>query len=243
MEPNTININNENEPIEEIDIEPTEAIEATDERPDRRGRRGMRGRRPFGPNRPYRFALFVEEDGSFVLRSPDLAGDAVPVASLDEVGATMRAAIEERAAEDAAAAAEAEKDADYSGKFVLRLPRSMHRQLAELAEAEGVSLNQLALAFLAQGMGRVDTTQERGERRGPRGGHRGPGGHGPRGGRHGGRGPEGSGPEGRGPRFEGRGPDWRGRGFGCQEAPNFRRGGRRHRPDFTAAPLETPELI
>ena len=113
----------------------------------------------------------------------------MPVASLDEVGATMRAAIEERAAEDAAAAAEAEKDADYSGKFVLRLPRSMHRQLAELAEAEGVSLNQLALAFLAQGMGRTDATQEFGERRGPRGGHRGPAGMARGGrGRHGGRG-------------------------------------------------------
>lgn len=230
MEPNNTHDINENEPIEEIDMETPEAIEATDERPQGRGRRGMRGRRPFGPNRPYRFALFVEEDGSFVLRSPDLSGDAVPVASLDEVGATMRAAIEERTAEDAAAAAEAEKDADYSGKFVLRLPRSMHRQLAELAEAEGVSLNQLALAFLAQGMGRVDAAGELGERRGPRGGRRGPGGHGPRGGhgRHGGRGPEGRGPE--------------GRGFG------WGRGGRR--PDFTgsnrggrAVDPEAPRLV
>jgi antitoxin HicB len=215
MEPNTTNTIKENEPIEEIDVETTEAaesIEATGERPRGRGRRGMGGRRPFGPNRPYRFALFLEEDGSYVLRSPDLAADAVPVASLDEVGATMRAAIEERAAEDAAAAEEAVKDADYSGKFVLRLPRSMHRQLSELAEAEGVSLNQLALAFLAEGMGRMDMAQEFGERRGrhrgPRGG-RGPGGHGPEG--HGprGRGPRGDrGPEGRGPRgFDRGGPD------------------------------------
>ena len=155
MDPNNNTIN-ENEPVEKIDFETTEAtdtIDATDERPQGRGRRGMRGRRPFGPNRPYRFALFVEDDGSFVLRSPDLAGDAVPVASLDEVGATMRVAIEERTAEDAAAAAEAEKDSDYSGKFVLRLPRSMHRQLAELAEAEGVSLNQLVLSMVSAAIG------------------------------------------------------------------------------------------
>jgi len=188
----------------------------------------MRGRRPFGPNRPYRFALFVEEDGSYLLRSPDLAERAAAVGSLDEIGNAMRVAIEQRAAEDAVAAAEAERNDDYSGKFVLRLPRSMHRQLSELAEAEGVSLNQLALAFLAQGMGRVDTAQELGGRRGPRGGHRGPGGHGPggAGGRHGGRGPEGRGFEGRGP--EGRGTD--GRGFGRQHrgegGPDERFGGR-----------------
>ncbi|MCL2391651.1 MAG: type II toxin-antitoxin system HicB family antitoxin [Oscillospiraceae bacterium] len=30
----------------------------------------------------------------------------------------------------------------YSGKFVVRLPRTLHRRLAEEAEREGVSLNQ-----------------------------------------------------------------------------------------------------
>ena len=254
MEPNNINNINDTEPIEEIETieatgtEAAEAEGAFDDRPRGRGRSGMRGRRPFGPNRPYRFALFVEADGSYVLRSPDLADRAAEVGSLDEIGDAMRAAIEQRAAEDAVAAAEAEKDADYSGKFVLRLPRSMHRQLAELAETEGVSLNQLALAFLAQGMGRIDTAQEFAERRGPRGGHRGPGGHGPGGGRgrHGGRGPEGRGFEGRDPAGHGpggrgfgrrhrdeRGPDerfgGRGRGFG----PGFGRGGRR--PDVTGS--------
>lgn len=204
MEPTINNINepesiDETETAEAIELEASEVDSAETEireLPFGRGRRGKFGRRPFGPNRPYRFALFVEEDGSYVLRSPDLSADAVPVASLDEVGATMQAAIAERAAEDAKAAEEAAKDAEYSGKFVLRLPRSMHRQLAELAEAEGVSLNQLALTFLAQGMGKVDAIEEFGKRRGPKGGHRGPGGHGPRDG-HGGHGPKGSGPEGR----------------------------------------------
>lgn len=40
-------------------------------------------------------------------------------------------------------------DAPFSGKFVLRLPSSMHAALAAEAEAEGVSLNQLCLAKLA----------------------------------------------------------------------------------------------
>lgn len=38
---------------------------------------------------------------------------------------------------------------DYSGKFNVRVPRSLHAALASEAEAEGVSLNQLVLAKLA----------------------------------------------------------------------------------------------
>jgi hypothetical protein len=39
----------------------------------------------------------------------------------------------------------------YSGKFNLRLPKSLHRRLAELAEREAVSLNQLVVSLLAAG--------------------------------------------------------------------------------------------
>ena len=41
-------------------------------------------------------------------------------------------------------------DEKYSGKFVLRLPKTLHKQLAIEAEKEGVSLNQYALYKLAQ---------------------------------------------------------------------------------------------
>jgi len=37
----------------------------------------------------------------------------------------------------------------YSGKFVLRLPKSLHARLAAEAEKEGVSLNQYALYRLS----------------------------------------------------------------------------------------------
>lgn len=39
---------------------------------------------------------------------------------------------------------------NYSGKFLLRLPKALHRRLSEEAEMEGVSLNQYALYKLAQ---------------------------------------------------------------------------------------------
>jgi antitoxin HicB len=43
-----------------------------------------------------------------------------------------------------------------SGRFVTRLPKSTHAKLAERAKAEGVSLNTLVLAFIAEGLGRKD---------------------------------------------------------------------------------------
>jgi predicted HicB family RNase H-like nuclease len=39
--------------------------------------------------------------------------------------------------------------AEYSGKFNVRIPKSLHAALASEAEAEGVSLNQLVVAKLA----------------------------------------------------------------------------------------------
>ncbi|GLY12230.1 type II toxin-antitoxin system HicB family antitoxin [Pseudobacillus badius] len=41
-------------------------------------------------------------------------------------------------------------DQEYSGKFLVRLPKSLHKQLALQAEAEGVSLNQYAVYKLSQ---------------------------------------------------------------------------------------------
>ena len=44
--------------------------------------------------------------------------------------------------------------ASASGKILARLPRSMHLQLSARAKTEGVSLNSLVLAFIAEGLGR-----------------------------------------------------------------------------------------
>lgn len=40
--------------------------------------------------------------------------------------------------------------AEYSGRLVLRIPRSLHRDLKRAAEMEGVSLNQYMLYKLAK---------------------------------------------------------------------------------------------
>jgi antitoxin HicB len=49
--------------------------------------------------------------------------------------------------------------ASASGKVLARLPRSMHLQLTARAKTEGVSLNSLVLAFIAEGLGRRSATR------------------------------------------------------------------------------------
>jgi predicted HicB family RNase H-like nuclease len=43
--------------------------------------------------------------------------------------------------------------ATYSGKFVVRVPKTLHQKLAEQADAEGVSLNALVTSALAEAVG------------------------------------------------------------------------------------------
>ena len=49
-------------------------------------------------------------------------------------------------------------DRDYSGRFVVRMPRSLHRRLARTAQREGVSLNQQVLSRLAGTSAAVEST-------------------------------------------------------------------------------------
>ena len=44
------------------------------------------------------------------------------------------------------------RDEDFSGRFNLRIPKSLHKRLAMAAKEEGVSLNQLAMYLLANGL-------------------------------------------------------------------------------------------
>jgi antitoxin HicB len=44
-----------------------------------------------------------------------------------------------------------------SGKFVTRVPKTVHAKLVARARAEGVSLNSLVLTFIAEGLGRHQT--------------------------------------------------------------------------------------
>lgn len=47
----------------------------------------------------------------------------------------------------------------YSGRIALRLPKSLHRNAAQLAEREGTSLNQFLVSAIAQSVGTSDLYQ------------------------------------------------------------------------------------
>ena len=93
-----------------------------------------------------------DEGGGYLVSFPDLPGCIADGKTIDE------AIVEARDAFAAWTMAEQEDRGTlpapktYSGQFVQRIPKSLHRQLARRAESEGVSLNQLATTFMAQGL-------------------------------------------------------------------------------------------
>lgn len=102
----------------------------------------------------YPFNVVAESDGGYFVSFPDLPGCMTQVARIEEIGAAADEVRElwlETVYEQGQDIPEPSYRAGYSGKFVLRLPRSLHRTLAESAEREGVSLNQYATSLLARG--------------------------------------------------------------------------------------------
>ncbi|MFB6262493.1 MAG: type II toxin-antitoxin system HicB family antitoxin [Bradymonadaceae bacterium] len=69
--------------------------------------------------------------------------------ALEEIETVVAFALEE-SAEDGEDAPEPFGEREYSGRFNVRIPPSLHRELATQAASEGVSLNQLVTTKLAQ---------------------------------------------------------------------------------------------
>ena len=51
----------------------------------------------------------------------------------------------------------------YSGRFIQRIPKSLHARLAMRAKQEGVSMNALVTAFLAESLGTVEAQRLKSE--------------------------------------------------------------------------------
>ena len=116
---------------------------------------------------PYRVEVYPEEDGGgYTAAIPDLPGCMTCADTIDELWAMIEEAKAlwlETALDDGDYIPEPPlmEVQEYSGKFVTRIPRSLHRQLAERAKSEGTSLNQLVLSLLAYGTGRWIGRQSR----------------------------------------------------------------------------------
>lgn len=101
----------------------------------------------------YGFKLFwSDEDAAYIVTCPELPG-------LSAFGDTEEDALREAKIalglfiEDMRESGEPlpvpQAAHSYSGQFRVRLPRTLHRQLAERAEEEGVSLNSLVMTYLS----------------------------------------------------------------------------------------------
>ena len=102
----------------------------------------------------YPFNVVADPDGGYVIVFPDLPGCMTQVETLDEIGPMadeIRRLWIETEFERGNDIPPPSYPEEYSGKFVARLPRSLHRSLAESAKQEGVSLNQYVVTLLARG--------------------------------------------------------------------------------------------
>lgn len=107
--------------------------------------------------------LPADEGGGFLITFPDLPGCMSDGETEKEAVTNGRDAFESwvSARIDAGKAIpeplyRPEVMPSASGRFVTRLPKSVHAKLTERARAEGVSLNTLVLAYIAEGLGRKD---------------------------------------------------------------------------------------
>jgi len=100
--------------------------------------------------------LSAEEGGGYAITFPDLPGCMSDGPTVDEAIAQGREAFQvwmESIIEDGKPIPEPHGVAEPA-KFVLRLPRTLHSRLTTRASAEGVSLNSLVQAYVAEGLGR-----------------------------------------------------------------------------------------
>jgi antitoxin HicB len=100
-----------------------------------------------------------EENPGWVARVIELPGCITQGDTFEELGEMIDDAMRGWigvALENGVPIPEPAPDEDYSGKFVVRLPRSLHRSLAEAAGREGVSLNQFVNVALARAVERVN---------------------------------------------------------------------------------------
>ena len=103
---------------------------------------------------PYRMEIVKDSDeGGFVASYPDLpgcisCGETVEAAAANAQDA--KRAWLEAAMEDGIAIREPDSLDDYSGQFKLRIPKSLHRSLAEHSQREGISMNQYCVYLLSR---------------------------------------------------------------------------------------------
>lgn len=104
-------------------------------------------------DKPYTIVLKRNSDGTYFAQVAELPGCMTEADAAEEALEMIRDAQRawlEAALEIGREIPVPEAERQYSGKFNVRIAESLHRDLALLAEREGVSLNQLLVTLLAR---------------------------------------------------------------------------------------------
>jgi antitoxin HicB len=100
----------------------------------------------------YPVTLYPDPEGGYIAQIKDLPGCLTQGETLEETMANINEARElwiETAYEAGDDIPVPSSDDSYSGKLLVRMPKSLHRRLAETADQEGVSLNQYIVSLLS----------------------------------------------------------------------------------------------
>jgi len=106
---------------------------------------------------PYTFELIREDDTTWFARVVELPGCITEGDSAEDAVAMIQDAMAgwlDIALEDGRVIPEPKPTEEYSGKFVVRVSKSLHRDLVNTAAREEVSLNQFIATELARSVGR-----------------------------------------------------------------------------------------
>ena len=115
-------------------------------------------------NLKYPITIHKAPEGGFVAEIEDLPGCLAQGETLEETYEESEIARKlwvETTYEDVQDIPLPRNDRSYSGKFIVRIPKSLHRKLDLLAEREGVSLNQYIVSTLSYASGIAESRKKR----------------------------------------------------------------------------------
>ena len=102
----------------------------------------------------YRMEIVEDkEEGGYVVSFPELPGCITCGETIEAAVANAKDAKKEwlaAAIEDGIEIHDPEDLEEYSGQFKIRMPRSLHRSLAEHSKKEGISMNQYCVYLLSR---------------------------------------------------------------------------------------------